>query len=57
MKFVVSRLSPEERGLMTVSLKADRATKMSIITDVKQALRRAGALKISYSADQEKVGR
>ena len=57
MKFVVSRLSSEERGLMTVSLKADRATKMSIITDVKQALRRAGALKISYSADQEKVGR
>lgn len=57
MKFVVSRLSPEERGLMTVSLKADRATKMSIITDVKQTLRRAGALKISYSADQEKVGR
>ena len=55
MRFVVSHLSPEEREQMTVSLKADRATKMGIITEVKLALRRAGALKISYSADEEKV--
>ncbi|SFG32958.1 biopolymer transporter ExbD [Prevotella sp. KH2C16] len=57
MKSVVSHLSPEEKELMTVSLKADRKTKMGVITDVKQALRRAGALKISYSADQEKAPR
>ncbi|PTL32988.1 biopolymer transporter ExbD [Prevotella sp. oral taxon 376] len=55
MRLVVSHLSPEEREQMTVSLKADRATKMGIITEVKLALRRAGALKISYSADEEKV--
>ena len=35
---------------MTVRIKADRYTKMGIITDVKQELRRANALKISYSA-------
>jgi biopolymer transport protein ExbD len=35
---------------MTVSIKADKETKMGVITDVKQALREAYALKISYSA-------
>lgn len=57
MEFVVAHLSPEDRERMTVSLKADRATKMHVITGVKQALRRAGALKINYSADQEKTSR
>jgi hypothetical protein len=33
-----------------VSIKADRGTKMGVITDVKQSLREAYALKISYSA-------
>ena len=37
---------------MTVSIKADKETKMGLITDVKQALREAYALKISYSARQ-----
>ena len=55
MKFVVAHLSPEDRERMTVSLKADRATKMYVIIGVKQALRRAGALKINYSADQAKA--
>ena len=44
------RMSPEDQKLMTVSIKADRETKMGVITDVKQALRQAKALKISYSA-------
>ena len=44
------RMSPEDQKLMTVSIKADRETKMGVITDVKQALREAKALKISYSA-------
>ena len=37
---------------VTVSIKADKETKMGLITDVKQALREAYALKISYSARQ-----
>lgn len=44
------RMSPEDQKLMTVSIKADKDTKMGVITDVKQALRQAKALKVSYSA-------
>ena len=44
------RMSPEDQKLMTVSIKADQNTRMGVITDVKQALRQAKALKISYSA-------
>lgn len=55
--FVVKDLSPDERERLTVSLKADRGTKMSVINDVKQALRRAGALRISYSADDLRKGK
>lgn len=43
-------MKEEERGLMIVSLKADEHTKMGIISDVKQALRKANALKINYTA-------
>ncbi|HEY9544023.1 ExbD/TolR family protein [Prevotella sp.] len=49
-----SRMAPEDLELMTVSLKADRGTKMELITEVKMALRKAKALNISYSATQEK---
>jgi hypothetical protein len=35
---------------MLVSLKVDEDTKMGIIVDIKMALRRANALKISYSS-------
>ena len=35
---------------MTVSLKIDRDTHMGIVTDVKQELRKASALKINYSS-------
>lgn len=41
--------SEAEVPFMTTSLKADRETKMGIVTDVKQELRRANALKINYS--------
>ena len=41
-----------DQGLLTVSIKADKETKMGIITDIKQALRRAQALKINYAATQ-----
>ena len=47
------RMSPEDQKQMTVSIKADQETKMGVITDVKQALRQAKALKISYSATEK----
>jgi len=43
-------MSDDERQHMTVSIRADRDTEMGIINDVKQALRKAGALNINYSA-------
>ena len=45
-----NNMEPEDAKNMTVSIKADRHVKMGLITDVKQALRRAGALKVNYSA-------
>ncbi len=38
-----------DRKYITTSLKVDGMTKMGIVTDVKQELRKAGALKINYS--------
>ena len=35
---------------MTVAIKADRDSRMGVITDVKQELRRCSALKIMYMA-------
>ena len=43
-------MSDDERQHMTISIRADRDTEMGIINDVKQALRKAGALNINYSA-------
>ncbi len=48
------RMSPEDVGKMTVSIKADRQADMGLVTDVKQALRQANALRINYSAVSEK---
>ena len=39
----------KEVPFMTASIKADQNTKMGIVTDVKQELRKANALKINYS--------
>lgn len=47
-----SRMPVDDRKKMTVSIRADRNTRMSLITDVKQALRQSNALNISYSAEQ-----
>ena len=47
------RRSPEDARNMRVVIKADRNAPMGLITDVKQALRRAGVLDIIYSANQE----
>ncbi len=38
-----------DKKFITTSLKVDGITKMGIVTDVKQELRKAGALKINYS--------
>ena len=47
-----SAMNESEQGLMTVSIKADKETRMGIIADIKQELRKAYALKISYAATQ-----
>ena len=47
-----SSMKEEDQNLMTVSIKADKDTRMGIVTDVKQALRRAYALRINYAAVQ-----
>lgn len=41
--------NPAEVPLMTFSLKVDKEAEMGIVTDVKQELRQANALKINYS--------
>lgn len=43
-------LNEVDQQYMTVSIKADENTRMKYISDVKQALRKAYALKINYSA-------
>ena len=43
-------LSEADRAQMTVCLKADQNTKMGVVADVKQELRRANALKLSYGS-------
>ena len=45
-------LSEVDRSFMQVSLKVDESTKMGIVTDVKQELRRCSVLKIMYVARQ-----
>ncbi len=47
-------LSEADRTMLTTSLKIDEDTRMGIVTDVKQELRKASALKISYSALRDK---
>ncbi len=41
-----------ERPLITTSLKVDKKTEMGIVTDIKQELRQAKALKINYSTNR-----
>ena len=44
------QLNEADRSQMTVCIKSDQFTKMGMITDVKQELRRSNSLKISYAA-------
>ena len=53
--FIVSErsaMNESDQSLMTVSIKADKDTRMGVINDIKQALRRAYALKIVYTANK-----
>jgi len=43
----------EERPLMVTSLKVDENTRMGIINDIKQELRKAAALHINYSSRKQ----
>jgi biopolymer transport protein ExbD len=45
------KINEAERNQMTVSIKADKTTKMGLIGDIKVELRKAQALKINYSAN------
>ncbi|MGY6562826.1 MAG: ExbD/TolR family protein [Luteibaculaceae bacterium] len=45
------RRKEAEVPLLTTSLKVDKKTKMGIVTDIKQELRKAQALKINYSTN------
>lgn len=48
------KLDESQKSKMTTVLKIDKETEMGIVTDVKQALRKASALKINYSAAETK---
>ena len=55
--FVMSdraEMAEVDKPFYTVSIKADHQSPMGIITDMKQALRKAYALKIVYSAQKSK---
>lgn len=39
-----------DRKFLTTSIKADKGTRMGVITDIKQELRKVGAFKINYSS-------
>lgn len=49
--------SESEAPMMTTALKIDETAKMGIVTDIKQELRKAQALKISYTARKGKAQR
>lgn len=42
-----------EKNFITTSLKVDKLTRMGIVSDVKQELRKAGAFKINYSTRKQ----
>ncbi len=49
-----SKMTEADRQNMVVSIRADRSTEMGIINDVKQELRKVGALNINYSAEKKR---
>jgi len=58
LDFVISEREARDeidRKAITTSLKVHKETKMGIVTDVKQELRKAGAFKINYSTKKKVV--
>ncbi|MBQ2457137.1 MAG: biopolymer transporter ExbD, partial [Bacteroidaceae bacterium] len=54
---VMDFVAQERQGMMNqaeqvISIKADQKTKMGIITDIKEVLRKSWALRINYSASR-----
>jgi len=45
-----AKLDEAERDKLTMSLKIDSEAKMGIVTDIRQKLRKANALKVNYSS-------
>jgi biopolymer transport protein ExbD len=43
-----------DRKFLTTSLKVDKETKMGVVTDVKQELRKVGAFKLNYSVSENR---
>ena len=52
-----SHMSPEDQQQMMVSIKADKHTPLGLVNQVKQSLRSARVLRISYSAVERKSGK
>ncbi len=50
------QMTEEEQKQMTVSLKIDKDATMGVVSDIKQELRKASALKINYSARRRDSG-
>ncbi|MCD4744982.1 MAG: biopolymer transporter ExbD [Bacteroidales bacterium] len=46
-----------DKKFLTTSLKVDKETKMGIVTDVKQELRKVGAFKINYSTRKKHIAK
>ena len=49
-----NQISEEDREYFIVNIRADKKTPMGVIADVKEELRRVGALKIRYNATETK---
>jgi len=50
------QMNEMQQKQMTVSLRIDKDTKMGVVSDIKQELRKASALKINYSAGKKHTG-
>lgn len=46
------KLKLEDREKMTICIKADKNVKMEVMAEIKQSLRRANALKVIYSTEE-----
>ena len=51
----ISELNEELQSKVVVGLKVDKNTKVGLVSDIKQELRKANALKVMYIANAKKV--